>query len=102
VAGFDVIEASSAEEGLRLARAELPDVIVLDLVMPGMGGSDFLAELRADQVTCRIPVVIATGATLDDEEARSLLRYATAIVFKSELSGRSLPAAVRQALQRAI
>ena len=102
VPAFEVSEASSGEEGLRRARAEHPDVIVLDLVMPGLSGRAALAELRADPTTRDIPVVISTAADLQDADSRALLQQATAILPKRELSRATLPGLVRQALGRTL
>jgi signal transduction histidine kinase/CheY-like chemotaxis protein len=99
---FDVSEASDAEEGLRRARAELPDVILLDLVMPGMTGRDALQQLQADPSTRHIPVVIATGAALEEADKHSLLQHAAGLLFKASLSRHSVQDAVRTALARTI
>ena len=58
---FDVIEASSGEDGLQLAREREPDLILLDVVMPGMDGFDVCRKLRSDPVICYIPVILVTG-----------------------------------------
>ena len=100
--GFEVTEAHNAEEGLRRARTEHPDVIVLDLVMPGIGGRAALQELRADPLTRDIPVVIATAADLQEADSRALLQHAAAILPKRELSRTTLPGVVRQALGRTV
>jgi len=97
---FDVSEASSGEEGLRRARAERPDVILLDLIMPGMTGYDALVQLQADPETHDIPVVITTAAVLEDLEKQALLRHAAAILLKGDLSRQSLQEVVRSAAGR--
>ena len=102
IPAFEVTEASTAEEGLRLARTDHPDVILLDLIMPGVGGKATLAELHGDPLTRDIPVVISTGAELDAHEERALLEQATAILLKRNLSRLTLPGVVRQALERRI
>ena len=61
LSGFDVIEASGGEEGLRFARESRPDIILLDVVMPGMDGFDVCRELRSDPAIRYIPVIIVTG-----------------------------------------
>lgn len=66
--GFRVLEAASAEEGLRLAAVHHPDVILTDLVMPGMSGIDAARILREREDTGTIPIVAATGSM----SARSL------------------------------
>ena len=82
---FDIAEAATGEEGLDRARSAPPDLIVLDLAMPGMPGSDVLAELAADAATREIPVVVLTGAELDDLERRALEARAAAVVSKDTL-----------------
>jgi CheY-like chemotaxis protein len=62
--GFGVVIASSGEEGLRLARELAPDVITLDVLMPGMDGWSVLAALKAEAALVDIPVVMLT--MLDD------------------------------------
>jgi PAS domain S-box-containing protein len=58
--GFRVVEASNGEEGLRLARAEHPDVITLDVLMPGLDGWGVLTALKDDPALAAIPVVMLT------------------------------------------
>jgi signal transduction histidine kinase/CheY-like chemotaxis protein len=64
--GFRVLTAASGEEGLRLARAERPDVITLDVVMPGLDGWAVLTALKAEPALSSIPVVMLT--VVDDRE----------------------------------
>jgi CheY-like chemotaxis protein len=101
VPGFKVTEAASGEEGLHRARSERPDVIVLDLVMPGMDGRDALAALRRDPNTADIPIIVSTGLELTDEEHRILLEQATAILPKRNLTRTTAPAMIRKAMERA-
>lgn len=72
VGGHVVVEADSGAAGLERARAELPDVVLLDAVMPGLDGVTTLDSLRADPVTRGIPVVALSGSALEAEE---LLRH---------------------------
>lgn len=59
--GFEVISANSGLEGLRLACDEAPDLITLDVTMPGISGIEVLTRLRRDPRTANIPVVVVTG-----------------------------------------
>lgn len=59
--GFDVIHAEDGEEGLRMAREHVPDVILADLVLPRMSGIRMCSELRKDPATREIPIVVLTG-----------------------------------------
>jgi CheY-like chemotaxis protein len=67
---YRVLRAEDGDAALRLAREELPDLCVFDVVMPGLRGYEVLRELRDDAATEKIPVVLVT-ATLDH---RSLWR----------------------------
>lgn len=58
--GFRVLTASEAAEGLALAQAEHPDLILLDVMMPGISGWEMLERLRANKATEQTPVVMLT------------------------------------------
>jgi twitching motility two-component system response regulator PilH len=60
-AGYLTLEALDAENGLEIARAELPDIIFLDIVLPGMNGFAALRALRRDPNTRDIPVIMISG-----------------------------------------
>jgi len=60
-AGYEVSSAADGEEALRMAREKLPDLILLDMLLPKMTGLDVLAALKQDLTTEWIPVVILTG-----------------------------------------
>jgi len=61
--GFTVRAAGDGEEGLRLARSEIPDLILLDLLMPKMSGLEMLRALRNDEGTSRIPVLVLSNSS---------------------------------------
>jgi CheY-like chemotaxis protein len=67
-----VLEARDGSEALRLAREELPDVLILDWMMPGMTGVEVAGQLREDPVTAGIPVVLLTAKAqeTDKEQGR--------------------------------
>ncbi len=60
-AGYSVIPAFDGEEGLALAREQLPDVITLDIMLPGLDGWEVLRRLKADPLVSGIPVIMATA-----------------------------------------
>ncbi len=66
--GYEVLQARDGIEGLLLARQRVPDVILLDIMMPGVDGWEVCQELKADEETRLIPVVFLTG--LDSRQAR--------------------------------
>jgi DNA-binding response OmpR family regulator len=59
--GFEVLAAEDGERALELARRRMPDVMLLDQMMPKMDGKQVLAALRSDEATKEIPVLILTG-----------------------------------------
>jgi CheY-like chemotaxis protein len=77
-------EADSAEEGLDVAARLVPDVIFLDLTMPGMKGGEALGRLKADPTTAHIPVVIVTSRVLSVAERDNLMVLAFDVVSKAD------------------
>ena len=71
--GYAVLQARSAEEGIRLAREERPDLILLDVRLPGMDGLAAVKLLKRDPDTRRIPAVAMTAQAMrgDEEAARA-------------------------------
>ncbi len=57
---FEVIEAESGEKALKLVEKEMPDIILLDIMMPGMDGWDFLEKFRRLEGAERVPVIMFT------------------------------------------
>lgn len=80
--GWSVRLAASGEEGIAMAEAELPDVILLDVMMPRVDGPETLARLRASPRTAAIPVVFLTAKVQKQEIARYLQIGGAAVVVK--------------------
>ena len=97
VAGFDVITASDGPEGLAAARRERPDLIVLDLMLPGMDGLDVCRELRRESST---PVIMLTARVEESDKLVGLELGADDYLTKP-FSPRELVARVRAVLRRA-
>ena len=70
--GFDVKGASSGIEGLSKAKEELPELILLDLMMPDMDGWEVYQQLKADEKTRRIPVIIVTAKAQEVDKVLGL------------------------------
>jgi two-component system, OmpR family, response regulator len=82
IGGFRVCLAATADEALDRARRALPDLVLLDVSMPGRDGPSILAELRLDPATRAIPVVFFTATTRGEEVDRLLAMGAVAVVEK--------------------
>jgi signal transduction histidine kinase/CheY-like chemotaxis protein len=77
--GYGVIAAGTGEAGLEMARAEKPDLIVLDIFLPGKSGYEVLEAIRADEEIGGTPVIVAT---VDDDRIRGLSLGATEYLVK--------------------
>jgi two-component system cell cycle response regulator DivK len=71
-AGYDTLEATTGEDGLALARAHRPDLVLMDVQLPGMDGTQVLSHLRADAATAGLRVVAVTAFAMKDDRARFL------------------------------
>lgn len=99
VGGMAVSQASGGAEGLRKAVAEKPDVILLDVMMPGMDGPDTLAALRENPTTADIPVIFLTAKVLASEIER-LKSLGTAGVLTKPFDALTLASHVHSVLQK--
>jgi two-component system cell cycle response regulator DivK len=97
VKGHATLEATTAEDGIRIARERMPDLVLMDIQLPGMNGIDALRELRADTATAAIPVIAVTASVMQQD--RNLITDAgfDAYVAK-QISLREFLEAVRSAL----
>jgi len=95
----EVTEAESGEAAFDLISRTRPDVVFLDLVMPGMPGEEFLHKLRQATETSDIPVFVVTSRTLGDGDRQELLRYAAGIIYKGDLSRDTIQQAVQSVLK---
>jgi two-component system cell cycle response regulator DivK len=67
VKGYATIEATNAEDGIALANAHKPDLILMDIQLPGMNGIDALRVLRADSATAGIPAIAVTASVMQQD-----------------------------------
>jgi two-component system, cell cycle response regulator DivK len=71
-AGWRVLEAGNAEEAIALARENVPDVILMDIRLPGMDGTEAVGHLKGDARTAAIPVVALTSFAMKGDRERFL------------------------------
>jgi two-component system, cell cycle response regulator DivK len=70
--GYRTMEAETAEEGLQLAQATPPALVLMDIQLPGMNGIEALRHLRADARTRAIPVIAVTASVMDQDRRKIL------------------------------
>lgn len=97
VGQMDVVVAQDAEEGRRRAHSERPDVVLLDVMMPGTDGPALLFALRQDPATRDIPVVFLTAHSLPGEVGRLKALGAAGVIAKP-FDPMELPAQLRALL----
>jgi DNA-binding response OmpR family regulator len=98
-AGYEVLRAGDGQQALDLAREHHPDLAVLDVMMPKLTGYDVTRELRANQETSRIPVILLTARVQEADVARGFEAGADDYV-KKPFSPQELKARVQAVLGR--
>src|SRR5581483_5393096 len=81
-ADYEILEAQSGHEALDMARAELPALIVMDWMMPGMSGVDVVRALKSDRSTASIPVILLTARSQAEDRNTGLAAGASAFLSK--------------------
>ena len=92
---FDVLTASDGESAVQIVKAEMPDLILLDLSMPRKNGFEVLEEVKADPSLKRIPVVVLTSSSAQSDVLGSYERHANTYVTKPNTLD-EFSAAIRQ------
>jgi two-component system cell cycle response regulator DivK len=95
-AGYRIVSATSGEEGVRLASEVRPDLVLMDLQLPGIDGAEALRRLRAT-VSSTLPVVAVTAFAMDEDRAKAE-RDGFDGYLRKPISVRALPQQVRQIL----
>ena len=67
VKGYETIEATTGEDGVALAASRRPDLVLMDIQLPGISGIEALAALRADAATAHIPVIAVTASVMQQD-----------------------------------
>ena len=99
--GYRTVDTTTAEEGLAIARRDLPDLILMDIQLPGMDGKEALGELRKDPATRSIPVIAVTASAMPLERQVILAAGFDGYLGKP-LSVKTLLAEVQRMLARGV
>lgn len=95
--GYEVIEATSGEDGVRLAAEEEPDLILMDLQLPGIDGAEALRQIRVSSHNPDVTVVAVTAFAMNDDREQAFESGFNGYVEKP-ISVRALPQQVRDFL----
>ncbi|NLT54198.1 MAG: response regulator [Actinomycetales bacterium] len=80
--GFDVLEALDGEDAVTLAQRECPDLVILDVMMPGMSGYSVCRRLRDDGLLCETPVLMVTALSMLDDQLEGITCGADGFMVK--------------------
>jgi DNA-binding response OmpR family regulator len=83
--GFSVITAGTGADGISKAKSEQPQLILLDIMLPDMGGFEILEKLKGDTTTAHIPVIILSNLGGRDEIERGVKLGASSYLIKSNI-----------------
>ncbi len=85
-AGYQILEAMTGESGLEIAKTQHVDLILLDLILPGISGFDVMGELRKSDLTKSIPVIVLSNYVEQESTKRSKELGAHAYLVKAQLN----------------
>lgn len=98
--GFTMLSARSGEEGLKVAQAEMPALILLDMLMPKLDGMMFLRLLRGAPQTRSIPVIVLSGNNQERDVAAARALGVVDYIYKESIDSGAVASVVWRALQR--
>lgn len=99
--GFEVFVAADGQTGIRTARNEKPDMILLDQVMPDMKGTEVLRALKADPDTAHIPISLLSNFGQNEIVQDAINHGATDYILKYQIEPQDLVAKVKNIMQEA-
>lgn len=98
--GFETAHASTGKEGLDKVRSEMPDLVLLDQVLPDMQGNEVLAEIKKDEKTKGIPVVILSNFSQEELVKQAINEGAADYIFKYQAATSDVVGKVKQILAK--
>jgi DNA-binding response OmpR family regulator len=97
--GLQTVFALNGQGGIDKARAEKPDLMLLDQVLPDISGNDVLKTLKADQSTAQIPIIILSNFSQEELVKEAMDNGALDYIFKYQVEPQDLVNKVKQALK---
>jgi len=97
--GYDVVEAIDGEKGTELAKSEKPDLILLDLILPGIDGFEVLARVKSDPDASRVPVIILSNLGQKDDIEKGLKMGAVDYLIKAHFTPAEIVEKIRSIIK---
>jgi len=84
--GYDTVEAVDGEDGIKKIKEEIPDLVLLDLILPGIDGFEVLTKAKEDPLTVNIPVIILSNLGQKDDVDRGIKLGAVDYMIKAHFT----------------
>lgn len=97
--GFDIFEAIDGEQGMEKINQEHPDLIILDILLPGIDGFELLSKIKEDPSVSSIPVVILSNLGQKDEVDKGMRLGATDYLIKAQVTSDEIANKVKSVLK---
>jgi len=97
--GFDIIEAFDGEDGIKKIKEQKPDLILLDLILPGIDGFEVLSKMKSDQELVPIPVIILSNLGQKDDVEKGLKLGAVDYLIKAHFTPGEIVEKIRNILK---
>ncbi|MFA5013453.1 MAG: response regulator [Candidatus Paceibacterota bacterium] len=95
---YDVVSASDGEEGLQKIKSETPDIVLLDLILPGINGFDVLAKAKKDPAIEKIPIIILSNLGQSEDIEKGLKLGAQDFLVKAHFTPQEIVNKLRSIL----
>ena len=96
--GYEIVSAFNGEDGFNFAKAEKPDLILLDLILPKLSGFEVLEKLKGDEECKDIPVIVLTNLEGSEDISKVIELGATTYLVKAQYSIEEVTSKVKKAL----
>lgn len=96
---FEVLSASDGERGLEMAKQSLPDLVLLDIILPKKDGYEVLDEIKSDEKTKAIPVILLTNLESPGDVEKALSKGASSYLVKSDYKLEDVARKIRETLK---
>jgi DNA-binding response OmpR family regulator len=97
--GYSISEAIDGEEGIKKIKTEKPDLVLLDLILPGIDGFEVLSRMKADEKLAEIPVIILSNLGQREEIERGLKLGANDYMIKAHFTPREIIDKIKSVLK---
>jgi len=99
--GYVIVSAFDGEEAIQKAGAEMPDIILLDIMMPKINGIDVMKKLREDEKTAGIPIILLTALVQEISKIKSMMQPGDNYLVKSEIMPGDVIKTIEESLKKA-